>query len=193
MANFRHIRPCLTIEAAKLFMHSMIFSHFTYCFTSWSQASTTVLKSIESLYKQSLKIFDQRTNIYHYCNIVQKHHLLIFDNNTHLVDACLIFKILNGYAPPPLCQFITQKDNNGRVTRATTRGDCAVQFKCTTFGRSIFSIRAINYWNTLPTELSSSTNDSTFKYKLKKLFKASHICNRVFFLIFFTGYCHCYP
>ncbi len=28
LANFRHIRPCLTIEAAKLFMHSMIF--FSY-------------------------------------------------------------------------------------------------------------------------------------------------------------------
>lgn len=58
LANFRHIRPCLTIEAAKLFMHSMTFSHITYCFTSWSQASTTVLKSIESLYKQTLEIFD---------------------------------------------------------------------------------------------------------------------------------------
>ncbi len=42
LANFRHIRPCLTIEAAKLFMHSMIFSHSKYCLTSWSQASTTI-------------------------------------------------------------------------------------------------------------------------------------------------------
>lgn len=72
-----------------------------------------------------------------------------------------------------------QTDNNGRVTRAITRGDCAVQFRRTTFGRSFFSIRAINYWNTLPTELRSSTNYSTFKYKLKKLLKASHICNHV--------------
>ncbi len=89
------------------------FSYITYCFTSWSQASTTVLKSIESLYKQTLNIFDQRTNSYDYSNIVKKHNLLSFDDFKHLVDACLI---LNGYTPPPLCQFIMQKDNNGRVT-----------------------------------------------------------------------------
>ncbi len=55
LANFRHIRPCLIREAEQLFIHSIIFSHITYCFTSLSQASTTVLKSIESLYKQTLK------------------------------------------------------------------------------------------------------------------------------------------
>ncbi len=49
-------------------------------FYNLSQASTTVLKSIESIYKQTLKIFDQRTNSYHYCNIVKKHDLLSFDN-----------------------------------------------------------------------------------------------------------------
>ncbi len=105
-------------------------------FTSWSQASTTVLKSIESLYKQMLKIFDQRTNCYHYCNIVHKHNVFSFDNIIHLVDTCLFLKNLNNYAPPPLCQFITQKNNNGRVTRAITRGDCAVQFSCTKFGQN---------------------------------------------------------
>ncbi len=99
-------------------MHSMIFFLILHSFTSWSQACTTVLKSIESLYKQTLKIFDQRTNSYHYCNIVKKHNLLSFDNVKHLVDACLIFKMLNGYAPPPLCQFMMQKDNNDKVIRA---------------------------------------------------------------------------
>jgi len=41
VANFRHIGPYLTTEAANLFMHAMVFSHKTYCFTSWSQMNTT--------------------------------------------------------------------------------------------------------------------------------------------------------
>ncbi len=68
-----------------------------------------------------------------------------------------------------------QKDNNGRVIRAITRGDRVVQFRCTTFGRSVVSVRAINYWNTLPTELRSSTNYSTFKYELNKWLKSNQI------------------
>ena len=44
LANFRHVRPYLPTEAAKLFIHAVVFSHISYCYTSWSQASTTTLK-----------------------------------------------------------------------------------------------------------------------------------------------------
>ena len=37
LANFRHVRPYLTTEAAKRFIHAMIFSHISCCYTSWSQ------------------------------------------------------------------------------------------------------------------------------------------------------------
>ena len=123
LANFRHIRPYLTTEAAKLFMHAMIFSHISYCFTSWSQANATTLRPLESLYKNTLKTLDRKANSYHHCHILQKYNLFNCVNFKHFADACLIFKVLHGLAPPPLSQFITQKDSNSRATRATTRGD----------------------------------------------------------------------
>ncbi|KAK0142318.1 putative RNA-directed DNA polymerase from transposon X-element [Merluccius polli] len=83
LSNFRHIRPYLTTDAAKLFMHAMIFSHITYCFTTWSQTNLTTLKPIESLYKQTLKTLDQKPNRYHHCHIVQKYNLLNFDSLKH--------------------------------------------------------------------------------------------------------------
>uniref|UniRef100_A0AAR2J957 Reverse transcriptase domain-containing protein n=1 Tax=Pygocentrus nattereri TaxID=42514 RepID=A0AAR2J957_PYGNA len=178
LANFRHIRPYLTTEAAKLFMHAMIVSHITYCFTSWSQTSLSILKPIESLYKQALKILDRKPNSYHHCHIVQKYNLLSFDSFKHLLDACLMFKILYGLAPPPLRQFIKQKDSRGSmVTRAFTRGDCIVQYRRSKFGQTVFSIRASQYWNSLPTELRTCTNYLIFKYKLKTWLKANQICN----------------
>ncbi len=68
LANFRHIRPYLTTEAAKLFMDAMIFmdANISYCFTSWSQANVTTLKPIETLYKQTLKILDQLSPLQYY-------------------------------------------------------------------------------------------------------------------------------
>ncbi len=47
----------------------MIFSHITYCLTTWSQASNTSLKPILSLYKQTLKVLDKKTIHYHHCDI----------------------------------------------------------------------------------------------------------------------------
>lgn len=49
LSNFRQIRSSLT---AKIFMHSMIFSHIEYCLISWSFTGKNILKPIESLYKK---------------------------------------------------------------------------------------------------------------------------------------------
>ncbi len=130
---YRHIRPYLTTEAAKLFMDAMIFSNISYCFTNWSQANVTTLKPIETLYKQTLKILDQKPISYHHCNIIIKYNLFNFDS--FLLDACLIFNIWHGLAPPPLGEFIQQKSSSGRATRAATRGDCVVPYRRSKFGQ----------------------------------------------------------
>lgn len=177
LANFRHIRPYLTIEAANLFMHAMIFSHISYCFTSWSQASKTALKPIEVLYKQTLKALDKKPISYHHCHIVKKYNLFYFDSFLHYLDACLVFKILHGLAPPPLNEFVKQMDGSGRATRATTRGDCMIQRRYSKLGHTVFSVRASNYWNSLPCEVRESLNYATFKTRLKRWIKTNQSCN----------------
>ena len=158
-------------------MHAMIFSHITYCFTTWSHTNLTTLKPIESLYKQTLKTLDQKPNRYHHCHIVQKYNLFNFDSFTQFADACLIFKVLNGLAPPPLKEFIGQRESGGRTTRATTRGDCKVPFRRSVFGKTVFSVRASNHWNSLPNQVRETNNYLTFKFNLKRWLKENQICN----------------
>ena len=109
LSNFKHIRPFLTTESAKAYMHTMIFSHITYCYTTWSHTSETILKPLKSLFKRTLKTMDKKPQHYHYCNILSKYNILDFDSQIFM-DACLIFKVLNGLAPPPLRDFIGKKN-----------------------------------------------------------------------------------
>uniref|UniRef100_A0A8C1Z289 Reverse transcriptase domain-containing protein n=1 Tax=Cyprinus carpio TaxID=7962 RepID=A0A8C1Z289_CYPCA len=76
LANFRSIRNDMSTEAALIFLHSMIFSHLNYCFTSWSQASQSAKRPLETLYKQAIKIMDKKPRHYHHCAILKKHSLL---------------------------------------------------------------------------------------------------------------------
>jgi len=99
MAQFRYIRNCLTIEATGVYLNAMIVPHFRYCMTSWSQATKTALKPLESLYKTSLKIHDQKSRRFHHCHILVKYQFLSFEN--------LMYKILYDKAAPPLKQFIS--------------------------------------------------------------------------------------
>jgi len=54
--NFKQIRS-LKITSAKMFLHSMIFSHI-YCITTWSLTEGTILEPIKIYSKKSIEIFD---------------------------------------------------------------------------------------------------------------------------------------
>ncbi len=71
LANFRFIRNSMSTEAAKVYMHSVSFSHMNYCLTSWSQAKPTTLKPLQSLYKQTLKTLDKKPKQFHHCAILK--------------------------------------------------------------------------------------------------------------------------
>ena len=60
LANFWFIRNCISIKAVRMYMNGMIILHLTYCLTSWSQASSSTLTPLESLYKQIMKTSDKK-------------------------------------------------------------------------------------------------------------------------------------
>jgi len=177
LSNFRQIRCSLTEEAAKIFMRSMIFSHIEYCLTSWSFTGKTILKPIESLYKKTLKTFDKKTFSYHHCDIITRHNLLSFDSLVMLKLACCVYKIVNGLAPPPLSQFFERKSTNGINTRATTRGDCAIPSRRTSFSQSALSVRGSKIWNGLPTSIRDCSSFLIFERHLKYWLKSNQTCN----------------
>lgn len=77
---YRFIRRELSSQAALLYLHAMIFSHLSYCLTSWSQTSPSTLKPVVSLYKQAIKVFDRKPRRWHHCDIIHKHNLFTFEN-----------------------------------------------------------------------------------------------------------------
>lgn len=102
----------MSTDAAKLYMHTMIFSHFSYCIPVWLHATNTLLQPSLSLYTQALTIMDKQTT---YCNKVKKSFLSL--------------KITTCIAGPG-------------TTSASSTGDCHVAFRSTTSGQNCFSVNA---------------------------------------------------
>ena len=179
LKNFRQIRPYLTTEAAKTYLHCMILSHIEYCFTNWSFAGTTVIKPIEQLFKKAIKVFDKKPNSYHHCVILEKYNLLNFDNFRKFKSACFVYKCLNDLAPPPLKEFIHRKRDSGHGTRSVHRGDCEVYGRKTTFSQNVLSIKGCQYWNELPVTLREIPTFTAFKGQLKQWLKNNQSCDHV--------------
>lgn len=121
---FRLIRQYMPLKAAQQFMHAMIFSHLSYCITVWGQASQTTMTPIKSLYKQGLKIMDQKPARWHHCQILKKHNLLGFVNSfVNFSFLKLIFTCVNNLDPEILCQLINKQSSRIR-TRGAMSGNC---------------------------------------------------------------------
>ncbi|XP_061607052.1 small fragment nuclease isoform X1 [Phyllopteryx taeniolatus] len=84
LANFRAIRNEMSTEAAKIYLHSMILSHFNYCITSWSQAGQNAKKPLEVLYKQVIKVMDKKPRHYHHCAIFKKIESFKLGQSSHI-------------------------------------------------------------------------------------------------------------
>jgi hypothetical protein len=107
---------------------------------------------IKSLYKQALKIMDQKPTRWHHCQILKKHNLLGFDSFVIFSFLKLIFKCLNNLAPEILCQLINKLNSSIR-TRGATNGNCRTAKRKTTFGQSSFVAIGTKLWNKLQSEI----------------------------------------
>lgn len=178
LANFRHIRSLLPMDVAKTFMHGLIFSHISYCITCWGQANESTIRPLKSLYKQALKILDKKPLHYHHCNILEKHHLLSFENFIEFSSLCLVYKIIHGLAPACLLKFVCHRPASSiRSSRIASVYDCKIPSYRTTFGQSSFSFKATTQWNALLADLKSCLSIRSFKSQLKCSLKNSQNCN----------------
>ena len=137
LSNFRFIRDYMSTE---MYMHSMVISHIIYCLTTWSQASNTTLKPIESLYKRTLKILDKKPVHFHHCPIFKKYNLLSWENMIKDVDVCLMYKIIYGLISPPLRQFVNIRTTAYGFTGGAARGDCIIPLRKSTFSQSLLKL-----------------------------------------------------
>lgn len=170
------MRPNLTINAAKLYFHSMIMSHFLYCATVWGQSNQSALSGVKSLYKQALKVLDQKPMRWHHCKILEKHSLLSFENFLNHSFLKLVFKCVTGLAPESVSSIIQRSQTRGMTTRGVANGDCRTARCKTAFGRSAFSVKGPQIWNTLPAELKHLTDLNEFNCKIKRWLKSKQNC-----------------
>lgn len=165
----------LSFETAMIYMNAMIIPHFTYCLTSWAQANKSTMKSLESLYKHTIKVLVQKPNSFHTCQILNTHRLLSWENLATYSNLCLVYKILLSTAPPPLKRFVMQRAGT-HVTRGITRGDCIIPTRKSAFRQSAFSVTASKQWNLLPMLIREANTYRSFTGQLKNWLIHNQIC-----------------
>lgn len=116
-------------------------------YPKWSQTGVSILKPIDSLYKQ---ILYNKPFHYHHCHIIQRCHLFSIE-------------VLS------TTQYFHEK-------KAVARGNCIVRLRRSKIGQSAFSVRKASIWNTLPMKIRNPETYSILKIKHNIWLKFTQIC-----------------
>lgn len=111
---------------------------------------------------------------YCHCWILEKYHLLSFEDLKLFSNACLLHRIVNGSAPPPLRYFLSLCSTKSTRTSST---DCSVPI-C----HFAFSVKARTQCHTLPDDMKTCNSVSSFKNKLKHSYITAFKLNNIFCL-----------
>ncbi|CAH3178629.1 unnamed protein product, partial [Porites lobata] len=103
----------------------------------------------------------------HVTPILKQLQLLPIVKQLEVRDATMVFKCLNGLAPPYLCQkFKTRSE----VHNCNTRNRDRLHSTTLSTAERAFTFRGQRLWNSLPDEFQSITNLHVFKVKIRQHF-----------------------
>lgn len=177
LRTFSHIRNSLSTEAATAFYHAMIISRINYCITCWSQAPSTTLNQVESLYKRAAKILDKKDRSFHHCHAYKNRDLLNIGNLIKHANLVLIHKILYEDASPTLREYVQLTTSIGvRDTRSSANLNCKIPLRTSSFGQAALSVRGIKMWNGLPYDLKVTPSTKRFSQQLKQFLLDNQTC-----------------
>ena len=141
---------------------SLIFGKLLYCSSVWANTTKKNIELLQSVQNFAARIVSGTRKFDRVTPILKQLQWLVR-------DATMVFKCLNGIAPPYLCEKLkTRSEVHNCNTR--NRDRLHIPLCRTAAGQRAFTFRGQKLWNSLPDEFKSITNLDVFKAKIKQHF-----------------------
>ena len=150
-------------------INSFVFSKLLYCSSVWANTTKKNIELLQTVQNFAARIVSGTRKFDHVTPILKQLQWLPIVKQLEVRDAIMVFKCLNGLAPPYLCQkFKTRSEVHNCNTR--NRDRLHIPLCRTAAGQRSFTFRGQRLWNSLPDEFQSITNLDVFKVKIKQHF-----------------------
>ena len=167
--NMRKIRKCITEDAAKIMVHSMITLRLDYCNAILYGLPNCDLDRLYSVQKLAARLITGIRKYDHITPVLERLHWLPVEKRIEYKIPLLVFKCLQGTAPEYLSELLKKCENKG--TRADDKNLLVIpRLKKVTQGGRCFGRSGPTLWNNLPDSLRLETSFSIFKRRLKTHF-----------------------
>ena len=169
------IRKCLTTEATKTLVTSLVISRLDYCNVLLAGVPQSLLDRIQKVLNCAARLVFKATKCNHVSPLLSELHWLPVKQRINYKIGILCFNILSGSAPSYLSELVelytpSRTLRSSADTRILRIPSCRKKFQ----GQRAFSYVGPVFWNSLPYSVRHSQTLSQFKSQLKThLFSAT--------------------
>ena len=127
---------------------------------------------LQAVQNAAARLLSHKGKYDHVAPILHQLHWLPITSRIHYKVLLLVYKALNGLAPPYIRDMLRYRDARPGL-RSTGRLLDVPRTRTSTYGNRAFSTIGPRLWNSLPPDLKSASSVNVFKTNLKThLFKA---------------------
>ena len=177
LRTIRHIRPYLTLKAAKALVHSLISSRLDYCNSLLYGISESLIYKLQKIQNMAAKIVTNHRKFDHVTPLLRGLHWLPVKFRINYKVLLITYKALNGKAPSYISDMITQYAPERNLRSSTKYNLHQPRTKLKTGGDRAYCSAAPTLWNSLPLHIKTAPTVDQFKNNLKThLFKQAYQC-----------------
>jgi hypothetical protein len=181
LRQLRPVRRCLTTDAAKILINSLIVSRVDYCNAILTHLPQYQIHRIQLILNAAARYIHQIDRFSHISPTLHKLHWLKSPERIEFKTCLLVFKALHKEAPEyisDLCTLVSPNERQSTLRSVHHSNTKLVEFNLTNkpqyLSRS-FAVSGPKSWNNLPLNIRHAENIRDFKKQLKTyLFRKSY-------------------
>ena len=162
----KKIRHLLTFHAAKTLVHALIISRLDYCNSLLTGLPKCELNRLQIVMNAAARVITRVSRKEPITPSLIQLHWLPVAERCQFKTLTLVFKSVNGMAPPYLEDLVTTY-NPPRVLRSSSGNYLEVIKPKRRYGQRSFEHMGAVLWNDLPDSIRNARTIQTFKAKLK--------------------------
>ena len=166
-------RSCkmLNTDTRKMLYNAAIASRMNYCDAIWDACNSNTRSKLQTIQNRCARRILNRPPGTTAAPLIKELGWISLEKKRKLHKCVLLHKLLQGTGPSPLINMLEPYNNRTALNTRGTANNCLYipSFK-TNYIKKSFFMDSAKLWNSLPLDIKSTTNSSTFKEKLHAYF-----------------------
>ena len=166
LRNLKGIRKHLSTKSTEVLVHGLIHSHIDFCNGLFSDISAYQIDRLQKVQNKAARIVSNTSDDQPSVQILKSLHWLPVRARVMFKILVTVFRVVQGTAPGYLGSMFKRVQGNYRIRSSNEIRFIAPRTRTKVADRSITTVGP-KWWNALPNNIKTCTNETSFRNKLK--------------------------